>query len=514
MFQENIIKWYPIEKNKTVIQIGDNAIITDELKNMSKNVKCISSIGDIDFELRYDYVIIYGFENYYNNLQKIVELLNENGKLLIIGDNKFGISKWSKYVHNEEKGVSKLEKHNDPTKDISQIKEELKQLSLTELNTFYVFPNYKMAEIIINEKFNVEKGHIEKYNPIIEENEIRVFDENKVLKNIIANKPEMLEFFANSYFIEASKEKINTDVKLVSYNNARNEQYRLITIIQNDIVKKIPATSSAKKHISNMKKIISNIKECEIDILDYEHEGAIYSEFIKNTKTLDEILNSNYDNLEYIVDTLNGIKEILVKNSIPYNECEKQVELKGLQIEGIEKLHFMKNAFWDMIPKNCFYINNKYVFFDQEWEKEYLPIEFIIYRSVINCYDLVRKINVDELLEKLGILQYKEYFQILDEQLRKQIINEKIYTEIYSKKIDGIDNLINDKKIAEMCKMQIEEDNKNKQTYIDGLETYIEELKKDNKLKQDYIDNLEKSNENKQKHIKELEERKKPFWKR
>lgn len=514
MFQGNIIKWYPIEKDKTIIQIGTSTVVSDELKKIYSNIKCVSTVEEIDFSLKYDYVIIYGYENYYNELEKAKDILKEDGKILIIGNNKFGINNWSKYIDNQESGVLSLEKYNEKTKEISKIKEELKRLELKEINTFYAFPDYKTAEIIINEKFNVEKGHFEKYNPIIKEEQIKIFDENKVLKNIVTSRPEMLEFFANSYFIEASKKTIETDVKLVSYNNCRNEQYKLMTIIQDDIVKKIPITLSAQKHINNMKKIISQMKECKIDILDYEKDGMIYSEFIKNTKTLDEVLNDNYNNFDYIINVLNGIKEILLKNSIPYNECANNVDLKGQKIENIENLHFMKNAFWDMVPKNCFYINNKYVFFDQEWQKEYLPVEFIIYRSVINSYDLVRRINVDELLERLGILQYKKYFEEIDKDLRKEIINEELYKEIYCKKIIAIDNLINDKKIAEMCRTQIEEDNVKKQNYIDEIESYLEELKKDNKKKEEYIQQLENDNQKKQEYIKILEDRKRPFWKR
>lgn len=505
MFQSNIIKWYTFEKDKKIIQIGTNESITNELKKISKNVKCICDAQEITNEINYDYVIIYGYENCNIKLENIVNLLSEDGKLLIIGNNGFGINNWSKYCQNSEAGVLKLEKHNEKAKTIYQIKKELQEFFVTETNSFYVFPNYKNAEIIINEKFNIEKGHIEKYKTLIEENEIKVFDETKVLKNILKNNPQMLEFFTNSYFIEASKKKINTDIRLVSYNNWRKEQYRLITIIQDEIVRKIPATEKAQKHINNMKKIISNVKESGIEILDYEENGTICSKYIKDTKTLDEILNENYDNLDDVVKILNDIKTILLKDSDNYDEYMKKIDLK--EQEKIEKLHFIKNAFWDMVPKNCFYIDNKYVFFDQEWNKECLPVEFIIYRSVINSYDLVRQINVDELLEKLDILQYKDYFEKLDEELRKEIIDDKIYNQMYCKKITAIDNLINDRKIAEMCLEHANEDNRKKQEYI-------EQLEEENRRKQEYIINLEESNKNKQEYIKEIEERRKSFWKR
>ena len=136
-----------------------------------------------------------------------------------------------------------------------------------------------------------------------------------------------------------------------------------------------------------------------------------------------------------------------------------------------------------MIPKNCFYIDNKFVFFDQEWKKENLPIEFIIYRSIINSYDLVKKINVDKLLEKMKLIQYKEQFEKLDAELRNEIIDENIYNEMYNKSIKSIDNIINDNKIANKQIENIKQDNLNKQEYIENLERINKELT--DKVKED-----------------------------
>lgn len=481
MFEANIIKWYPFKEDKAILQIGINESITKELKKICKKIDVISKPEEIGNNTKYYYVLIYGCENYENIIEKAKKVLDEEGSLLLVGNNDLGINNWSKYS-----GIDELENHTKKVNTIFKIKEELENNFLEETNTFYVFPNYKLPEIIINKNLKIEKSYLEKYCPTIEENDIKIFDESKVLKNIVSNNPEMMEFFANSYFIEASKKQIETNIKLVSYNNCRNSEYRLITIISDDIVKKIPAEPEAQKQIDNMKNIINDIKQYSIDILDYEKDGLIYSKLIKNAKTLDQILGENYNNLDYVVKILNDIKEKLLN-------CEVYEE---------NNLHIMKKAFWDMVPKNCFYIDNKYIFFDQEWETENLPVEFIIYRSITNSYDLVRKINVDELLEKLGILQYKKDFEKIDAELRKPIINEDLYQEIYCKEIKAIDNLINDKRIAEEVIKQVQEDNNKKQEYIIALET-------DNLKKQEYIKALEEKNEQYEKKL----ERKRFFGK-
>lgn len=479
IFNSNIIKWYPFEKDKEILQIGINQYITRELEKKAKYINAIQDIQDLKENKKYDYILIYGNQNIENIIEKIVPILNTDGKILIIGNNDFGINNWSKYdKESNKKGVIGLQ-NNNKIKTIKNIEDELHKNNFTEINTFFVFPDYKATELIVNQNLKIE-DYIDKYNPNIFENEIKVFDEIKVLKNILTNNPDSIKFFANSYFIEVSKVKINNDIRYVSFNNCRKEQYQLMTVIKDDIVEKLPATEKANNHTQNMIETIKNIKEENIEILDYEVDGKIYSKLMKNEKTLDKILALE-DDIEKIAQILNQYKNSLQKNSLKYEECKDKIKDETLQ-----KLHFLEKGYWDMIPKNCFYIDNKFIFFDQEWEESYLPVEFILYRAIINSYDLVRKINVDELLEKMKILEYKEVFEKIDNRLREKILDQEVYEIMYNKNnLKAIDNLINENK------MYIDELNK-KEEYIKNLEKYVEELKEDNTKKQEYIGILEK----------------------
>lgn len=497
VFNENIIKWYEFSNTNKIMQLGKNENITRYLEKIFEEVIAIEKVEDINInEEKFDYILIYGVEGYYDSIEIVSKFLKEEGKILLIGENPFGINNWGKYSLEEKDGVRKLECYYKRNWNINKIKKKIIESNLTETNMYYAFPSYSQAELIVNEKFNIQKTILEKYKPELKNNEIKIFDEIKVLKNIVKNAPEMLEFFANSYFIEASKKEIDTDIRFISYNNCRNEKYRLITLIRDEVVQKIPANDFAIEHIKQMEETIKDIKDCGINVLDYAENGIIYSKLIENEKTLDEMLGENYNNLNYVVEILNNIKEILLKDSVKYSENKENIDSKGQDDKLLENLHFMKRAFWDMIPKNCFYINNQFVFFDQEWKEEYLPVEFIIYRSVINSYDLVREINVDELLEKLDILQYKEYFEKIDEDIRKEVINEQIYKEMYCKEIKAVDNLINENIMY--------------REYIQKLENEdIKDLRDDNRKKQEYIELLEEKNRINEEKIKKIF-----FWKR
>ena len=328
------------------------------------------------------------------------------------------------------------------------------------------------------------------------------------MKNIVKNDNQKIDFFANSFLIEASKKEIINDIKYISFNNSRKEKYRLITIIKDGIVEKIPDSDKSVEHIKNMAEIIKDIKSQNIEILDYEENQKIYSKFI-NQETLDKTLGKEKD-IEKIIEILNKYKEFLLKQSSSYEECKNyinQEEYKEIGDEELKKLSFLKKGYWDMVPKNCFLIDSKFIFFDQEWEKDYLPVEFILYRAIINSYDLVKRINVEELFEKLKIKEYINCFEEMDKKLRKEILDEEIYKIIYEKgEINAIDNILNENK------SYIEEiDRKDK--YIKSLENIYNDVKIDNNKKEKYISELQEDNRKKQEYIDILEEKVNKKWK-
>ena len=85
-----------------------------------------------------------------------------------------------------------------------------------------------------------------------------------------------------------------------------------------------------------------------------------------------------------------------------------------------------------MTFKNCFYINDTFYFFDQEWNDPNVPIEFILYRSILYTISLRRYININTLFEKYNLNKYLVLFEKLDNALQENIRDEKIW-EFYSK---------------------------------------------------------------------------------
>lgn len=483
----NIIKWYEFKMNSRIMYIGKNGDIVEYL-NENNKVTSIISIDEINDSEFYDYIIIDIQKVNIYDIEKLKQKINEDGILIFLLNNKYGITNFVTYNYKEQ--ISPLEENKEYA-NIEEIVTYLKNIKFF-INRYMIYPNKEKVDMIIREDFNEISDKLDKYFYDYPKDDIAICKESDLLKNILKYDKELFKKMANSYIIEASLKNLQNEIKYISFNNYRKDEYRLITKIKNDIVQKQEENEEAKKHIEEIAQNIKKLEKYNFKILDRYENDVLFSHLIKNKETLDIDLAKNSNNMQYIVDILSKIKEELLKHSVRYDSIDNKETIKkylSIDEEILKELNYIEYAFYDMVPKNCFYINKEFYFFDQEWMEKYLPVEFIIYRSVINCYDLVKKINVDELFERLEILKYKKIFEETDNKIREKIIDfdrlkicnkeyKKMYEIIYENKVlkqenENQRNLINAYKA----------NNIKQDEYIKYLEKEIEISKEKNKKK-------------------------------
>ena len=88
----------------------------------------------------------------------------------------------------------------------------------------------------------------------------------------------------------------------------------------------------------------------------------------------------------------------------------------------------MKYGLWDAIFQNCFYIDNQFYFYDQEWKEENVPIDFILYRAV-KYFDVIEKyISKEKIYEILELNQNQiKIFDELDDRIQEEIRDNTIW---------------------------------------------------------------------------------------
>ena len=495
---KNIIKWYPFHKNAEILTIG-------------------STLEDIDINKKFDYIILLGAlensdhlfngDNPEQNLMSYVKKhLKSNGKLLIITDNDLGIENLCNDIE-ENKKRQLLNRQN--------IEKLLFDNQFNYQKFYYVLPNYKYANVICTDEFLPNQETMERNIVLSDEDTISLKDQRNIFMKLIDQDKHLFKIFANSYFVECSTQKFDDNqIKFVSFSNMRKREFSIQTIIQGNHVFKTAGNEDAINHIEEIKKNIDILKKYKFNILDSYNRVKIISKFQKNQNSFDIylrdlILNNEKEKAIYLIRKFfDEIKFKLSKNIVEENIFDSYKI--SYEKEQIKKLTFVKDGFWDLIFQNAFYINGKFYFYDQEWKKCGIPVEYIFYRSIKYDRNLNKMLDMDCLLESYGITkEILRLFQVLDDKIQVEIRSNKILKWHVNSILTARENL--QQKTVELNNYQNllnEKDIKinNLEENIILKEKNIADLNNDIKEKTKNIFNLEKSNEQLKNNINILEE--------
>lgn len=529
---DNAINWYDFSKNSSALQINANfGEITGTLCDKVSKVVVIESnkvraeavakrynekenleifcanIQDVQINDKFDYVILYGcLENasiLLNNkksdkisgeeLIKIAKnYLNENGHILLFTNNKFAAKKFTGAIDNvNEKPYDSITGKTSLYSKF-EIEDMLYKLELNNYKFYYMLPDYKLTNVIFSDDY-LPKSNDTKiiYNKYCNERSIFAFDEIALLREIL--KSNNFAFFCNSFLVDISlSDKKLNNPKFISFNNMRDEKFRAITKIYDDFVIKEPKSSKSIEHIMQIGKNIELLRNYKFNIIDEFKENKIYSKFM-NYKTYDKmLLESAYnggkmDLYNYVSIWYEYIKEKL--KPVKYNETYKENIFKINNIEVDQNLlndmQFIKDGFLDLVFENTFYVENEFVFYDQEWYYENIPVEFILYRAINNLYAYNQQLEkiapLKETYEYFGILKYLEVFLAFEKVFQDYVVDKNIrnfYGSVYGRNLENYifnvkENVAND---LNKYKKEVEDLKSVNQNYINEINKLNEEL--------------------------------------
>ena len=238
-FKKNILIWYPFKENASVLNLengfeevlGDLGVKFEKIVTFSqdtdkKQVKIVANknANRNNKDDKFDYVTIIGkyTYNFAEKLEVAKKYVKNDGKILIALDNRFGLKNWND-AQNLNKDISEKELRNI-----------LKESKFDNFKFYYVLSNYKMANLIYSEDYTLTKEDITRNFAVYQKDTAVHLNENEVYKKILEDGN--INKFINSFFIEISNKKIETDVKYVTFSNYRKPEYRTMTIIKNNIV--------------------------------------------------------------------------------------------------------------------------------------------------------------------------------------------------------------------------------------------------------------------------------------
>lgn len=480
--RENIINWYDFKEKSNILFIGEDiysslfkfenkVTVIEQDSNLFEKINNNKIAQKYNINLleyvqickeKYDYIIIMdamkrigdfveiksqkkelALNTFFNEAEKI---LTDEGVILFPVNNKFSIKNFSGATYEGGNSYDVLlgKEKNTAIFSKKEITNIIENSNFKYHKFYYPFPDHKLPSIVYSDEYlpnenNSKLSYLIYYNP----EDIIVFNEMEAVREIV--KEGKMDFFANSYLIEISNSKKNlSKVKFASFNNFRKKENKMITKMYDDYVQKEPIYEEGKNHIKKIEQNIELLNRCNIEIADRIEDGKVYSKF-QNLRTLNEILANLIinDELDVALTVIENWYKLLnerfmcefcEKSNIKHTIFEKYSIIIDTELK--KKMNFLKNGLFDLIFENIFTELDKnnnfkeFIAYDQEWNEQYLPIEFILYRALNNLFyynsKIKKYITIEELYNKFGIQEYVNSFKLLENKIQAGLVDTSI----------------------------------------------------------------------------------------
>ena len=438
--KKNIIAWYPIEQSDDVLIVGGCDEILNEVNTKANNVVNIDVAYVGQIKEKFDYIILIGIIDALKSNKEIIDLLStlknllkKKGKVLLACKNKFGMKYWAGEKFSEsDNPYESIEKTDARFISYPQLIKILEEVNL-KYKFYYPLPDYDTTNVIYTDEYKPNAETIYSRDITISHfDEYLSFSERNAYKEIIKEKSDLFTFFANSFFVEATLDGDFQNIKYISYGNTRKKQFRIKTVNNGDYVYKTNNSEEAKEHIMNIEHNIRTIDKTGLYCLDKYEDGKIISRYLYDAKSYDEIILEEFEKngFEGVIKKIDYFKDQVLKKIYVEEKPNKDVFNKyGIEVSDslINKMHFTKKGLWDLIFSNCLVRKGEVYIYDQEWFEENIPLEFILYRSILYCRGLKNILDVNEVYRREGIVNYISVFDQLENALQNKIIDENIW---------------------------------------------------------------------------------------
>ncbi len=410
----SIVAWYPLTPDTTITYIGEADAIYDMLagkyhghvRRVALNEK-IKGKSDYIICIRYAEEV----EDVPSFLCVLKQHLNPGGRLLLGMNNRLGIKYFCGdrdfYTERNFDGIedyyraymSPDDKFVGRTYDKSQLAEMLKSAGFEDQKFYSVFSD------LDNASFLFADGYVPN-----EELQIRIFPTYNSASTVFLEEERLYSallrngFFhkmANAFLIECSLDGSHTDALQVTSSFDRGHEDAMITIIHdNDTVTKQAPFPEGEEKLKTLDANMEFLETRGVPVVHGELKNGVYTMplikadtgmvylqrlFRKDPELFLQKLDEYRDEIMKVSETYEGVYEF----PEPQDETEEQRQKrlkKNKEPWETEPMLLQKNAMVDMIPLNTFYMDGKFVFYDQEFCLENYPVKALIYRMIVSIY--------------------------------------------------------------------------------------------------------------------------------
>lgn len=458
--RQNILNWYPFQKESSVLEIGCGmgaitsllckscrkvtAVELSKRRAKATALRCrdynnleiiVGNLNDIVFEETFDYITLIGVLEYQSKysegenpfrdfLVSLRYLLKPGGKILIAIENKYGLKYWcgSPEDHSGIPFDSINQYQFNQNGAITFSKQGLASLlensNLPHYRFYFPLPDYKLPQMICTEEYKPGLEEFAQFRPYYNHSQSLIAREENLYDDLLQN--HVFDFFSNSFFVECSADNhVFTDINFVLSSTLRMPEYRINTKIAKDGFVWKQAFSEEGYH--HLKSSIHYLDELDKrGILTAPHglgKGMeCYSRYLSFPSLQMLILTSvKCGNTSEAIGYLEKLWAEIERSSDQVPDSQNAlIELGFASPSGVYG-SVLKKAYLDMIPRNCFWDGEHLVFIDQEWVMENIPVNLVKYRALNELYLknpwLDKRLPLSQLALRFGLVNGWEAYK-------------------------------------------------------------------------------------------------------
>ena len=438
---KGLINWYDFCKEGKVLFVtggmlqkealceeAQEELLTEALRNAGLYVTAINfeeivcGAGKTVYNEKFDYVLMVGVLEYCTEPEKLLTilygLLKEDGRLLLGMDNRLGIRYFcgdkDAFTGRNFDGIENYYQVNGTGgENISgrayakaEIVQMLEKAGFVRYRFYSVLPELSMPQLIYAEDYLPEEELDIRYFPSYRSPETIFLEEERLYTTLIQNG--LFHVMANSFLIECTMDGALSNVKQVTVSMDRGKENALATIIRRDstVIKRALYHEGREK----LGRIIANdndLRKHGLSVISAELKADDYvMPYIQGEIALDYFRRLLIVDKEKFLAELDVFYKLILKSSehVAYEEIDWEHfepdwgKRKGDDPERDKwrKVAFgdkpdglgviLKRGYIDLVPLNCFRIDQEFLFYDQEFFMDNLPANVILWRTIDLIY--------------------------------------------------------------------------------------------------------------------------------
>lgn len=426
LIPRGLLFWYNFKSGSAILLLGKKACA---LKTLIKECNITEIENDIfTFDTiktqKYDYIIIVSnlfFEESLDTyIQQLKEILNKGGQIILAVNNDIG----TRLICGDEQL-----KFNESMRLLSSSDIKITRRRLLDsinnnydyCESFNVFPCLDYPQLIVRTGYTLNEKISNRINTVYNNPYVIFKQESDLIDFFQENK--MIDDFANSFIFIFSDNVINANANSITMSLNRGLEKSCCTIIrQNGIVEKRAFFPDKNNVVQNLFDNTCYLQNQGIGMIDGKIDGDSYVMPYINAQTADKYLFAlAFSDKEKFIEKVDDYVKIILSSS----EIVDNAELGPV----------LEKGFIDLVPLNCFVIDNEFVFFDQEFFMNNLPANVIIFRALIIIYGMTNRLQnvlpIEFFYKRYGLENILSGLRKIESKFLVELRNEHVLADYY-----------------------------------------------------------------------------------